>query len=70
MDGAAIANDEAAQRADEALMGEAKDWYAKTFCDAADTDSLPIPESRVKSQESRDESRYQMFPLCVTKEEV
>ena len=49
MDGAAIANDEAAQRADEALMGEAKEWYAKTFCDAADTDSLPIPEASQSS---------------------
>ena len=70
MDGAAIANDEAAQRADETLMGEAKEWYAKTFCDAADTDSLPIPESRVKSQESREEVRYQMFPLSVSKEDI
>ena len=70
MDGAAIANDEAAQRADETLMTEAREWYAKTFCDAADTDSLPIPESRVKSQESRDEVRYQMFPLSVSKEDI
>ena len=67
MDGAAIANDEAAQRADEALMGEAKEWYAKTFCDAADTDSLPIPEA-VKVPNP--ESRYQMFPLSVTKDEI
>ena len=67
MDGAAIANDEAAQRADETLMGEAKKWYAKTFCDAADTDSLPIPEA-VSVQHP--EVRYQMFPLSVSKEEV
>ena len=67
MDGAAIANDEAAQRADETLMGEAKEWYAKTFCDAADTDSLPIPEA-VSVQHP--EVRYQMFPLSVSKEEV
>ena len=44
MDGAAIATAEAEQRADETLMGEAREWYAKTFCDAADTDSLPIVE--------------------------
>ena len=49
MDGAAIANEEAAQRADEALMAEAKEWYAKTFCDAADTDSLPIPEAKIST---------------------
>lgn len=67
MDGAAIANEEAAQRADEALMGEAREWYAKTFCDAADTDSLPIPEA-VSVQDS--EIRYQMFPLNVSKEDV
>jgi amino acid adenylation domain-containing protein len=70
IDGAAIANEEAAQRADEALMTEARLWYSQTFCDAADTDSLPIVESRVKSQESRDEVRYQLFPLSVSKEEV
>ena len=74
MDGAAIANQEAAQRADEALMGEAREWYAKTFCDAADTDSLPIPEA-TQSQMSNDKSQitnvcYQMFPLSVSKEEI
>ena len=70
MDGAAIANDEAAQRADEALMGEAKEWYAKTFCDAADTDSLPIPEPILALSDQPAESRYQMFPLAVSKDEV
>ena len=70
MDGVAIANEEAEQRADDALMGEAKEWYAKTFCDAADTDSLPIPEAIVESQKSKVESRYQMFPLSVSKDEV
>ena len=74
MDGAAIANEEAAQRADEALMAETKQWYARTFCDAADTDSLPIPEatqSIIDNRESKiDTVRYQMFPLNVTKDEV
>lgn len=70
MDGVAIANEEAAQRADETLMGEAREWYAKTFCDAADTDSLPIPEAMVDSQQTKAESRYQLFPLSVSKEEV
>ncbi len=70
MDGVAIANEEAAQRADETLMSEAREWYAKTFCDAADTDSLPIPEAIAESKESKVESRYQFFPLSVSKEEV
>ena len=38
MDGAAIAEAEEQQRADSALMDEAKEWYARTFCDAAETD--------------------------------
>ncbi|MBO7068521.1 MAG: amino acid adenylation domain-containing protein [Bacteroidaceae bacterium] len=70
IDGVTIANEEAAQRADETLMGEAREWYAKTFCDAADTDSLPIPEAIVESQKSEEESSYQFFPLSVSKEEV
>ncbi|MBO4362344.1 MAG: amino acid adenylation domain-containing protein [Paludibacteraceae bacterium] len=70
LDGAAIANEEAAQRADETLMGEAREWYARTFCDAVDTDSLPIPEARAKSQESRAESRYQHFALGFGKDDV
>ena len=67
MDGAAIALAEAEQRADEALMGEAKQWYSQTFCDAADTDSLPIPEA-MSNQQS--EVRYQHFALGFGKEEV
>ena len=51
MDGAMIAEEESRIRNQESgMMAEAKEWYAKTFCDAADTDSLPIVESRVKSQ--------------------
>ena len=68
LDGAAIATAEAEQRADETLMGEAREWYAKTFCDAADTDSLPIPEAN--GEKTNGESRYQMFPLSVSKDEV
>ena len=74
MDGAAIAIAEAEQRADETLMGEARDWYAKTFCDAADTDSLPIPEavqSQITNNQSQiSESRYQHFALGFTKDDV
>ena len=70
MDGAAIATAEAEQRADETLMGEAREWYAKTFCDAADTDSLPIVESKVESQKSKAESRYEHFALGFSKEDV
>ena len=43
MDGAAVALAEEEQRHDDTLMTEAREWYAKNFCDAADTDSLPIP---------------------------
>ena len=71
MDGAAIAEEESRIRNQESgMMAEAKEWYAKTFCDAADTDSLPIVESRVKSQESRDEVSYQLFPLSVSKDDI
>jgi len=71
MDGAAIANEEAAQRADEALMAEAKEWYAKTFCDAADTDSLPIPEAKISTVNCQlSTARYQMFPLSVSKDDI
>ncbi|MBO7457600.1 MAG: AMP-binding protein, partial [Paludibacteraceae bacterium] len=70
MDGAAIADEEAAQRADEALMNEAKEWYAKTFCDAADTDSLPIPEASHAISGQPAESKYQMFPLSVSKDDI
>ena len=45
IDGGIIAQEEEALRADEAKMAEAREWYAKTFGDAADTDSLPLPES-------------------------
>ncbi len=82
MDGAAIATAEAEQRADETLMSEARQWYSQTFCDAADTDSLPIPEAKAQSQrhptaqacgdpvQSRAESRYQHFALGFGKEDV
>ena len=43
MDGAAVAVEEKTLREDETKMSEAREWYAKTFCDAADTDSLPLP---------------------------
>ena len=73
IDGAAIAIAEAEQRADAALMGEAREWYAKNFCDAADTDSLPIPEAiKVKGEKLKDEgeSKYEHFALGISKEEV
>ena len=70
LDGAAIATAEAEQRADETLMGEAKQWYSQTFCDAADTDSLPIPEAKAESEKAQAESRYQHFALGFTKDDV
>ena len=71
MDGAAIAEEETRIRTQEPdMMAEAKEWYAKTFCDAADTDSLPIPEAKAESGKRKAENRYQMFTLSVSKEEV
>ena len=70
LDGAAIATAEAEQRANETLMGEAKQWYSQTFCDAADTDSLPIPEAKAESEKAQAESRYQHFALGFTKDDV
>ena len=69
MDGAAIAQAESAQRADKKQMSEVREWYAHTFCDAVETDSLPIPEPQ-QSEIPNPEQRYQSFPLSFTKEEV
>ena len=69
MDGAAIAEAEEQQRADSALMDEAKEWYARTFCDAAETDSLPMPEMTLDAA-ATPVPRVVCFPLNVTKEEV
>ena len=68
LDGAAVAQEEQALRQDEAKMSEAREWYAKTFCDAADTDSLPLPESILGAEASG--MCYKHYPLSVTKEEV
>ena len=68
IDGSIIAQEEEALRADEAKIAEAREWYAKTFCDAADTDSLPLPESTQKG--AADEISYKQYPLSVTKEEI
>ncbi len=67
IDGAAVAEAEAALRADEAKMNEAKEWYAKTFCDAADTDSLPIRQAELVES---GEMRYQSYQLGISKEDV
>ena len=69
MDGAAIAQAEAAQRADEAQMTEVREWYAREFADAAETDSLPIPQAELGTGE-QPVFRYKQYPLTVTKEEV
>ncbi len=68
VDGGTLAQEEAALRADEAKMAEARDWYAKTFCDAADTDSLPLPQSTQAGAEAR--MCYKLFPLSISKEEI
>jgi len=68
IDGGTIALEEEALRADDAKMGEARDWYAKNFCDAAETDSLPLPQSDLEG--SRATISYKYFPLSVSKEQV
>ena len=65
--GAVIAEAEALQRADERLMSEAREWYAREFADAADTDSAPIT---MTDNGSHGEWIYRDYPLSVTKEEV
>ena len=68
IDGGIIAQEEEALRADEAKMTEAREWYAKTFGDAADTDSLPLPEST--QNKATAENCYKHFPLSVSKEDI
>jgi len=68
VDGSIIAQEEETLRADEAKMTEAREWYTKTFCDAADTDSLPLPESTQNTATA--EIRYKPYPLSVSKEDI
>ena len=68
MDGAAIAQAEEILRADKEKMETARQWYANTFCDAADTDSLPIKETVIDSPTSS--LCYKYFSLSVSKEDV
>ena len=68
IDGGIIAQEEETLRMDEAKMSEAREWYAKTFCDAADTDSLPLPESTQHTATA--EIRYKPYPLSVSKEDI
>ena len=69
LSGAEVAQAEEAQRADETLMNEAKTWYTQEFADAADTESLPLPECR-ESKPEEQEYVYKHYPLSVTKEEM
>ncbi|MBR5906542.1 MAG: amino acid adenylation domain-containing protein [Bacteroidales bacterium] len=68
LDGGAIATEEEALRADENKMAEAREWYSKTFCDAAETDSLPLPQCDLGDVQA--EICYKHYPLSVSKEEV
>ncbi|MBO7539895.1 MAG: amino acid adenylation domain-containing protein [Prevotella sp.] len=68
VDGSIIAQEEETLRADEAKMTEAREWYTKTFCDAADTDSLPLPESTQNTATA--EIRYKPYPLSFSKEDI
>ena len=63
-----IVQEEVALRADEAKMAEAREWYGKTFCDAAETDSLPIPQSTLGSGPAEMCLKY--YPLSVSKQDV
>ena len=69
LDGTAIAQDEAAERADDALMSEAREWYAHEFSDAAETDSLPIPLAQ-QALNPAPVHIYKTYSLSVTKEDV
>ena len=68
VDGGTLALEEQALREDEAKMAEAREWYAKTFCDAAETDSLPLPQSTQAGVPAR--MCYTHFPLNIDKEEI
>ena len=69
LDGTAIAQDEAAERADDALMSEAREWYAREFSDAAETDSLPIPLAQ-QALNPAPVNIYKTYSLSFTKEDV
>ena len=68
IDSGTIAQEEEAQRADEAKMAEAREWFGKTFCDAVETDSLPIPQTTLGNGPA--EMCLKHYPLSVSKEEV
>ena len=68
LDGAAVAQAEETQRADETLWTEAKEWYAREFADAADVESLPLPQVEIRDQQS--EIIYRHYPLTLTKAEM
>ena len=71
LDGAAVAQAEEAQRTDEALMTEAKEWYAKEFADAAEVESLPLPQAELSSLDSPLSTFiYKHYPLSITKSEM
>ena len=68
MSGAEVALEEQALRGDEAKMNEAREWYARTFADAAETDSLPLPESTLGDEPAH--ICCQLYPLQVSKDDV
>ena len=71
LDGAAVAQAEESQRADTELWNEAKEWYAKEFADAAEVESLPLPQSELSSLDSPLSTLiYKHYPLSITKAEM
>ena len=53
----------------EGTIDAAREWYAKTFCDAAETDSLPMPETTLDTA-APPTQRVACHALSITKEEV
>ncbi|MBQ7530968.1 MAG: amino acid adenylation domain-containing protein [Paludibacteraceae bacterium] len=70
--GEEVAQAEESQRSDEAMMTEAKEWYAKEFADAAEVESVPLVECpNTDTSTSRNiEYCYKHYPLSVTKAEM
>ena len=50
------------------MKTNAGEWYSKTFCDAAETDSLPLPESTLSPDNPQ--ILDQTYPLAVSKEDI
>ena len=70
LDGAAVAKIEESLREDTSAMEEARKWYASEFAEAADTESLPIPESGLAGTEKEPLIIYKHYPLKISAEQM